>query len=327
MTSELVLIDRITKALERRSNDVARWLGDDAAVVRSSGYAVTSIDSLVEDVHFRRATSSWEEIGHHALAAALSDLAAMGVARGEAYIALGLPEGAGEAEVLELYDGIEYLARATGTTICGGDLTASPTLFLTVCVSGGVDDPADVVGRDGAQPGDLVGVTGSLGGSAAGLAAVEGRVAADLAGDAVDRYRRPLPRLREGCALAAAGASAMIDLSDGVATDAGHLARMSGVNLRIELERLPLDDRVAAVAESLGTDPYEFAATGGEDYELLFCIPAERRGDAEAAVRESNLGLAWIGSVEPAATGGDLRVFRSGREIPGLRGYEHFRGV
>lgn len=326
MVLESALIDRISTVLERRSNDVMRWLGDDAAVTKQSHFAVTSIDAFVENVHFSRTNSTWKQIGHRALAGALSDIAAMGVATADAYIALGLPNDVSERDVLDLYEGIEALASSTGSTVCGGDLTSSAVTFVTICVTGCTSDEAELVGRNGARPGDLVAVTGNLGGAAAGRALVEGRASTD-ARVSLERFRHPLPRLREGRALASAGVSAMIDISDGVATDASHIAQMSGSNLRIDLERLPLDDGVTAVAESLGTDPYKFAATGGEDYELLVCVPECRRAQAESAVEE--VGITWIGTVESAkpSESPGLHLFRSNLEVTGLQGYEHFGAI
>jgi thiamine-monophosphate kinase len=294
--------------------EVIRGLGDDAAVVRSRGCAVTSVDAMVEGVHFRSSQLSAEEIGHRALAAALSDLAAMGARAGEAYLALGLPEQTEVPYVTELAGGAQALARAAGVTIAGGDVTRAPVLIVSFTVVGWTPDPGALVGRDGAQPGDLVACTGKLGGSGAGLAVLDGR--ARGAETLIARYARPQPRLAEGAALAAAGAHAMIDISDGLATDAAHLARRSRAHLELTLAALPLDDGVPDVAAQLDSGPHAFAATAGDDYELCVCIPPTARSDAEAAV--ASTGLTWIGRVidgPPGVSFADLE----GK----LEGYEH----
>jgi thiamine-monophosphate kinase len=298
---ELELIAAIETALVDRSGRLVRWTGDDAAVTRARPYAVTSIDTLVDGVHFRRATHAARDIGWKALATALSDLAAMGAEAGEAYVSVVLPGDLDEP--LELVRGMEELAAECGVTIAGGDVVRGPVLVLTVAVTGWADAEEELVGRDGARPGDLVAVTGELGGSEAGRRLLE---AADAGtSELVVRHTRPCPRLAEGRALAAAGVTAMIDLSDGLATDAGHVATRSGVELRVRLEDVP---------RPAGVTPEE-AAKGGDDYELLVTVPPAYREAAAAAAP-----LTWIGEV---SAGSGLLLLGPDGPVRGLRGYEH----
>jgi thiamine-monophosphate kinase len=308
--------------------------------VRARPLCVVSVDTVVEGTHFRlgRHWMTPEQVGARALGAALSDLAAMGAAPGEAYLALGLSPRLSEDDALSLVRGARDLCRISGTVIAGGDVVRSPVLSVSATVVGWAEHEHELVARDGALPGDLVGVTGALGATGVALAA---RIARDASahlsasqqgeagaqGDALEvpRWPQPTPRLDEGRALAAAGVRAMIDLSDGLATDAGHLARASDVRLSIELARLPLGDRVAELCTALARDPYELAASAGEDYELCFCAPAEQREAIEQAVALAGATrVTWIGEVLDAAPGGaGVSLFAGNRREVRLDGFEH----
>jgi len=264
-----------------------RGAGDDAAIVRARPLCVVSVDTIVDGVHFhlREGWATPAEVGRRALAAALSDLAAMGAAPGEAYIALGIPRGLPEEHALALVRSAAALAASCDTTIAGGDVVLAPALSVSVTVVGWAEHEDELVARDGAKPGDLVGVTGKLGAAGAALAVLNAREggARSIPGSdtVLERARAPIPRLREGQALAGAGARAMIDLSDGLASDAAHLGHASRAQLRIELARLPLADGVLDVCAAISADPQELAASSGEDYELCFCVPAAERESVE----------------------------------------------
>jgi thiamine-monophosphate kinase len=320
---EFEALEQVRARVQSRGDRVILPSGDDAAVVRCDGLAVTTVDAFVEGVHFRLATTSMRDLGHRCLAATVSDLAAMGAEPGEAYFAVGLPPQFGERELLELTDGAEALASELGMTICGGDLTGSPELFLAVTAVGHAERDEHLARREGARPGDRVGVTGVLGGSAAGRLLLErkaGGLDPELGEELLERHLCPRPLVDAGRALARSGVTAMLDVSDGIASDAQRLAECSGVLIEIDLPRLPVDEGVDVVARAAGVDPVELAAGGGEDYELLFTAPAEAGQQVAAAALAAGSTVTWIGQVRK---GVGVRLLAEGGAARPLHGWDH----
>jgi thiamine-monophosphate kinase len=255
MVAEFTLIERLRARLPS--------IGDDAAVVPSpAGSLLLCADAAVAGVHADLALVGVDDLGWKALAATLSDVAAMG---GDARCAVVTVAGPlGDVDVDLLYDGLLAAADAYACPVVGGDLAAAPALVVSVAVLGAVD--GEPVVRSGARPGDILFVTGPLGAAAAGLVLLQaGRLGEDP--DLELAQRRPRPRLAEGGAARRAGARAMIDVSDGLASDLCHLADASGVG--VVVERVPVAVGVPRVAD----DPESVALGGGEDYELLFAAP------------------------------------------------------
>lgn len=324
---EFELLAKLRDRLPPPGPRVKLGSGDDAAVTVPGGATATSVDAIVEGVHFRRGEAPAQTIGRKALAAALSDLAAMGAEAGEAYVVLGAPPDLAEAEFDDLLEGLLALAAETGTTLAGGDLTRAPALTLAVTVVGHAPPAGDFVLRSGAEPGDLLVLTGELGGAGAGRLLLDrpglGKGLSDAAADRLRaRQLDPAPRLRCGRALAAAGARAMIDLSDGLAGDALHVAEASEAALQIDAKSLPLAKGVAEVAAAAGQDPLQLAVSGGEDYELLAALPPQRLEEAARLVAEAaETTLTEIGRVG-AGEGVELRL--PGGGLLEARGYDHF---
>jgi thiamine-monophosphate kinase len=321
--SEFGLIAAIRERLGQRGDRVVIGSGDDAAVTRCDGVTVTTVDAFVEGVHFRLATTSMHDLGHKCVAAATSDVAAMGALPGEVYIALGLPEHLDSEEVLELAAGAEALASELGFSICGGDVSRSHELFVAVTATGHAGDERELVTRAAARPGDRLGVTGALGGAAAGLLLLErklGGLDRETGEALLARQLRPRPRIEAGRALAAAGVNAMIDVSDGIASDCTRLAERSGVLIEVELDRLPVEEGVAAVAEQAEIDSFELIAGGGEDYELMFTARGAAAARIEKAVEGTGGSVTWIGRV---ADGNGVRLLGEDGTEHVLRGWDH----
>jgi thiamine-monophosphate kinase len=325
-SSEFDLIAAINARLPAPGPRVRVPSGDDAAVVEPRAASAVTVDAIVDGVHFLLDSFGPEAVGRKALAAALSDLAAMGAAQGEAYVVVAAPEEMSDEDLLGIADGLAEMAIREEVTVAGGDLVRSPVLVVSVTAVGYEPGGARFVTRGGAKPRDLVAVTGELGGAAAAIELMEAGERrgdpADRGEGLLDRQLDPTPRLREGRALAKAGATAMIDISDGLGADAQHVASASDCRLEIDLARVPVADGVAEVA---GGDEaaLELAASGGEDFELLVTVPREHFDAAAQAVTDAGLKLTEIGYVAEGH-GVALRLPDGGELEP--RGFDQRRG-
>lgn len=286
----------VIRRMRDRWGALAVGIGDDAAVldVPRGDRLVASTDTAVEGVHFRREWVSVEDAGYRAVTAALSDLAAMAARPLGILVALELPQF-GNDQIDALADGIGGAARAAGTVVRGGNITAGGALAITTTVFGSAHRP---LSRSTAQAGDAIYVTGRLGGPAAAVRALGAGQAPEAR--ARERFVRPVARIREAQWLAAHGATAMIDVSDGLGGDAGHLASASGATVAIELDRVPLMD---------GAEPGD--AGGGEEYELLLAAPDDlptRKFESVFGVPLTRIGQVVAGPAEAAFSSGGRRV-------------------
>jgi thiamine-monophosphate kinase len=289
---------------------------------------LATTDLLIEGVHFRRRYAEPADIGWKAMAVNLSDIAAMGGEPRWALVALACPRDTAADEIEAFHEGLLALAHEHGVTVVGGDTTESVegwTVNLTLLGEG-----ARPMLRSTARVGDVVAVTGSLGRSAAGLAVLErasapAGLAADALADVTAAHLRPRPRVAEGQWLAAAGqVTAMIDLSDGLAIDLGHIAEESGVGARVTLDQIPVNLATRQVADALGRDFVRWAAGGGEDYELLLtCEPPALSRLSDGLERATGTRLHAVGEITPAGAGVTF-VDARGRAIPIAPVFEHF---
>jgi thiamine-monophosphate kinase len=270
-TGEFGLIARVTARL-RSGPATLVGPGDDAAVVAASdGRVVATTDVLVDGRHFRRDWASPVDIGHRAAAANLADIAAMGAAPTALLVALCAPPSLDVRWAEELADGLGAEAGLAGASVVGGDVSASPTLTIAVTALGDLAGRAPVL-RSGARPGDVVALTGRIGYAAAGYALLSRglRTPAVL----VEAYRRPQVRYEAGPQAADAGATSMIDISDGLVADLGHVAAASGVAIDLTREAFEIADQLRDAAATLEVDPYAWVLGGGDDHALAATFPA-----------------------------------------------------
>ena len=308
--NEFEVLRRISALLPPAPPEVLVPLGDDCAVLEIGGSTwVAASDMLVSGHHFEDWATP-EDVGYKAVAVNASDVASMG---GTPRFVLASGGAPGPEIALRCSQGILEACEGFGIYPLGGDTTRADALTVDVAILGEL--ATRPVLRSGASPGDLLAVTGELGASAAGLLALErGMTGPERL---IRRCLRPEPRLGAGRVAARLGATAMIDLSDGLASDVRHLCDQSGAGCMVDLDLLPIKDDTRELARSLERDPEILAATGGEDYELLVCVP-EPVLDALAGDLEVPLTL--IGQI----TQSDVVFTREGEPVEGLSGWNHF---
>jgi thiamine-monophosphate kinase len=319
---EFGLIERIAGKVARKQG-VKIGIGDDAAaIVPTAGFELLiTTDMLVEGVHFDLTLSDPFTLGKKSLAVNLSDIAAMGGIPRNFLLSLAIPENISVEFLDNLVVGMLAMGDQFGVTLIGGDTCSSNQGMVISVTVIGEQSSALIVKRSGAQPGDLICVTGTLGDSALGLMQLRG---GKCDGAAVARHLDPLPRVLEGMKLAEAGPpSAMIDISDGLLADLGHVLDLSGVGARINLEMLPLSDYYKGNQPLFIADPFLLPLSGGEDYELLFTINPDRLSVIHSSLMETGTLATNIGEI--TASGGLSLFTATGDEyFPEQRGYNHF---
>lgn len=325
---EFGLIDLLAGMVEETgSKEAARQLvlgiGDDAAAWHGdASIQLATTDSLVQDVHFRLDVTSWEGLGWRAMAANLSDIAAMGGFPRYALVSLSLPGSTDVEDVASLYKGMIVLANRFGVIIAGGDMSSAPLLVINITVLGGTGSKdSKILTRSAARPGDKIAVTGYLGASAAGLEVLRDNL--DIEFEAAENLKsaflKPSPRVAEGQLLVEKGVRAAIDISDGLIADLRHICERSKVGARLETDSVPVHPAVKA---NFGERALDMALSGGEDYELLFTAADEVIDSVEEA---ASCPITVVGEITADNTGRVIVVDEKGNPVElSSAGWEHF---
>ena len=326
------LIERIRRMLPSPPPDLLVGPGDDAAVVRPErgAFGILTTDALVEGVHFDFSFSTPTDVGHKALAINLSDVASMGGTPRFALLSLMIPASCSLEAFDGLLEGFLTLAGRSRVAVAGGNISRSPgPLVVDVTVTGSAR-PRKILTRAGGRPGDRLYVSGTIGASSAGLWWLQRHAGAGEVAEpdgavleCVQRHRRPEPRVRLGAVIGRTrAANACMDLSDGLADAIRQVAEASGTGARIEADRLPIDQGAREIFSGAGKDPVESALAGGDDYELLFAVPARFKGRFRAAGRlAQGLSLTHIGELTAERS---LVVIQNGAEAALPHGFAHF---
>ncbi|OGP55554.1 MAG: thiamine-phosphate kinase [Deltaproteobacteria bacterium RBG_13_52_11] len=320
---EFALIAAI-KEMTAEGEGVIKGIGDDVAVLRPSPGKVflVTTDLLLEKVHFRLELTDPYRLGRKAVAVNLSDIAACGGTPTAFLVSLTIPAETEVAFVQALYQGMLEQSQEFKVSLVGGDTSRGNGLLISITLIGEAEEGA-IIYREGARKGDLIFVTGSLGDAALGLEMLK---QGKRDGGPVQRHLAPLPRVKEGQAIARQSlATAMIDISDGLVADLGHIVETSKVGAKIWLSRLPISEEYRKEVEGYSTDPYALALSGGEDYELLFTSAPEKERAVGKLAEELGIPIQAIGEVVDASAG--VRVIEEGgKEYPlKQKGHDHFR--
>jgi thiamine-monophosphate kinase len=327
---EFELIERLARSLNKPGAKVIVGIGDDAAVidVGTEDYLLFTTDMLVENIHFSRQYATGYQIGWRAMAANISDIAAMGGLPGVAAVSLGV---AGEAEVEwveDLYKGMQELAAKYGVDIIGGDTVSSPQIIINIALTGKVSI-SNLSLRSHAQLGDLILVTGDFGGSAAGLEVLQ-KAKSEIENAEYDyvvsRHLMPDPRIDASQIIVKHPlCHALTDSSDGLASDLRNIGLASGVGAKVYATQIPIHEATKKVAEGTNKKPLEFALHGGEDYELVFTMPLDAALDVKNEVEEKlKLPISILGEIVPKELGITVHHPDGTTEMLTRFGYNHF---
>jgi len=330
--SELGLIDIIKKRYQTMNKDIIAGIGDDAAVfaIDNIRAGLLTIDTLVDKVHFNLSYTSFENLGHKAMAANLSDIAAMGGRPVLAVVSITIPRDIRLKDIEKMYAGMRKLAKNYGVAVCGGDTVTGRELSLTIAVYG--EGRKNNIGlRSGAKAGDAILVTGSLGASQAGLELLKLKInpsttlrARNQNTKLFKKHLRPEPRVKEAQLLASKfKLHGMIDISDGLASELHHIAKESRVGILIDQGALPVAEEAITVANILKKDPIKYCLYSGEEYELLFTLPGRQAVESKIILSRAGTPCSIIGQV---VKGSGVRMI--GRDLKPVkvpdRGYRHF---
>ncbi|MGQ9610799.1 MAG: thiamine-phosphate kinase [bacterium] len=320
---EFSLIKRLSNNFTKPKRPVIVGIGDDSAVLNSSGsrLQLVTTDMLVEDVHFRLSTASPFQIGWKSLAANISDIAAMGGEPTYAFISIGLPKDTKVEFVDGVYSGMKAIAEKYFVDVVGGDTVSSPQVIINIALLGEVE-PENYKLRSGAKEGDYIFVTGDVGGSSAGLEILERQ----LPIKGTDKHLMPIPRVKEGRLLAQSGyVTAMIDISDGVSSEINHICEQSGISAKIFMKDIPLSENTRKVASLVGKNPYDYALYGGEDYELLFtCRPYGAGYIKELFTKNCDTHISCIGYITASCQPLTIEDENGVSSLLRPSGYNHF---